>query len=91
MDLRPYWTVFFTILVLEIGDKSQIATLLYSSTEGRKPLLVFAAAALALVLATGVGAFAGAQLGRWLDPAVLRWISGVGFVAIGIWILVSKR
>lgn len=90
MDLKTFSTVFFTILVLEIGDKSQLATLLYASKDKPELVTVFAAASLALVVAVGIGVFAGAQVGRWLSPAILRWIAGLGFIAVGVWTLLRR-
>ncbi|MFN0006982.1 MAG: TMEM165/GDT1 family protein [Planctomycetota bacterium] len=91
METKSFITIFFSILVLEIGDKTQIATLLYASKDKQGLLAVFAAASLALVVAAGVGVLAGAQMGKWLSPAALRWIGGLGFIAVGIWTLLGSE
>ncbi len=87
MDVRLFLTVFSTVFVAELGDKTQLATLLYAA-EGEHPkLTVFLAASGALVLTSALGVLAGAALSQLLDPKLLRWIAGLGFVAIGVYTL----
>jgi putative Ca2+/H+ antiporter (TMEM165/GDT1 family) len=87
MDPKLFMTVFGTVFLAEVGDKTQLATLLYAADAPHARLTVFAAAAAALVLASGLGVLAGGLVSEWLPPRVLRWIAGVGFVAIGLAIL----
>jgi putative Ca2+/H+ antiporter (TMEM165/GDT1 family) len=91
MDLRLFATVFATIFVAELGDKTQLATFLYASDASHPRLTVFAASAAALVLSTGLGVLAGSLVAEHVDPKVVRWIAGLGFVAVGVWILLSQE
>ncbi len=50
MDLRMFATVFVTIFVAELGDKTQLATLLYAAEAENSKVVVFLASASALVL-----------------------------------------
>ena len=84
MDIKLFATVFATIFLAELGDKTQLATLLFASREGGALMTVFVAAALALVVAAGLGVAAGSLLAAWLDPRYLSWVAGTGFIAIGI-------
>ena len=86
---RTFGTIFLTVFVAEIGDKTQLATMLFAA-EGRAKWLVFAAAALALVLAAAIGVLVGAQIERWVAPRTLKVIAGIGFLAIGAWTLLSR-
>ncbi|HEY6066098.1 MAG TPA: TMEM165/GDT1 family protein [Thermoanaerobaculia bacterium] len=86
--LRTFGTIFLTVFVAEIGDKTQLATMLFAA-EGRSKWLVFAAAGLALVLAAAIGVLVGAQIERWVAPRTLKVIAGIGFLAIGAWTLLS--
>jgi len=87
MDLRLFFTVFSTVFVAELGDKTQLATLLYAS-EGQHPkLTVFLAASAALVMSSAIGVLAGGALSQVLDPKLLRWVAGLGFVAVGLYTL----
>jgi putative Ca2+/H+ antiporter (TMEM165/GDT1 family) len=89
MDIRLFATVFGTIFIAELGDKTQLATLLYASDAAHPKLTVFAASAAALVLASALGVLAGALVADYVDPKVMRWVAGLGFIAVGLWVLVS--
>jgi putative Ca2+/H+ antiporter (TMEM165/GDT1 family) len=85
MDLRVFTTVFVTIFLAELGDKTQIATMLYASQADRPKLTVFAAAASALVVTSALGVLAGAFVSKSVEPKTLSWIAGVGFMLVGLW------
>ena len=87
MDLRLFATVFGTIFVAELGDKTQLATLLYASDSAHSKLTVFAAASLALVATSALGVLAGSLLSSFVSPGVIRWVAGVGFIGVGLWVL----
>lgn len=85
MDLKLFATVFATIFVAELGDKTQLATLLYAAEAENPKLVVFLASATALVLTSLLGVLAGTLVSRYLDPRLLSWVAGLGFIAIGAW------
>jgi len=87
MDTSLFTTVFVTIFLAELGDKTQLATLLYAAEADNPKVVVFAAAATALVLASLLGVLAGSAIARVVDPRLLSWIAGLGFIAIGAWTL----
>ena len=89
MDLKLFATVFTTIFVAELGDKTQLATLLYASNAEHPKLTVFAASAAALVLTSALGVLGGSIIAEHVDPKVVRWVAGLGFVVVGVWVLVS--
>jgi putative Ca2+/H+ antiporter (TMEM165/GDT1 family) len=89
MDWTLFATVFGTIFVAELGDKTQLATLLYASDASHPKLTVFAASAAALVLTSALGVAGGAILSGFVSPKVLRWVAGLGFVAVGTWVLLA--
>ena len=90
MFWKTFFTVFATVFVAEIGDKTQLATLLFAADKEVNKWTIFAGSALALVLAAAIGVLVGAQLERFIKPSTLKTIAGIGFIAIGIWTLVSK-
>lgn len=81
--LKLFLTVFITVFIAEIGDKTQLATFLYSAKAENSKWIVFAASALALVFASGIGVLAGTLVSKWLDPKTLGWIAGIGFLGVG--------
>lgn len=91
MDLRLFATVFSTIFVAELGDKTQLATLLYAADASHPKLTIFAASAAALVLTSALGVLAGSAISEYVNPKVLRWVAGSGFIAVGIWVLVAQE
>ena len=90
MDLKLFATVFATIFVAELGDKTQLATVLYAADAEHPKLTIFLASAAALVTSSAVGVVAGGLLSELVGPATLRWIAGVGFMLVGLWILVAR-
>jgi putative Ca2+/H+ antiporter (TMEM165/GDT1 family) len=58
MDFRSLLTVFGAVFVAELGDKTQLATMLFAADRNVSKLTVFAGASLALILASAVGVLA---------------------------------
>ena len=88
MDLKFVATVFITIFVAEIADKTQVATLLYASNAQHSKMSVFIGSALALIVASGVAVLAGAGLSTWLDEKLMSRVAGVAFILVGTWTFV---
>ncbi len=88
MDLKLVVTVFITIFVAEIADKTQIATLLYASNAQHSRLTVFIGSALALIVASGVAVLAGAGLSSWFDERLMARVAGIAFILVGTWTIV---
>jgi putative Ca2+/H+ antiporter (TMEM165/GDT1 family) len=91
MDFRLFATVFLTIFIAELGDKTQLATLLYASDASHPKLTIFAASAAALVLTSALGVLAGSVIADYVSPKVVRWIAGSGFIGVGLWVLLSRE
>ncbi|MEM1189727.1 MAG: TMEM165/GDT1 family protein [Pseudomonadota bacterium] len=89
MDWKIFLTIFATVFLAELGDKTQLATMLFASDRAVSKYGVFFAASLALVAAAAIGVLAGAVLGELINPRYLQVIAGVGFVAIGALTLFS--
>jgi putative Ca2+/H+ antiporter (TMEM165/GDT1 family) len=87
--MRELLTMFATIFVAELGDKTQIATVLFASEGKVRPLFVFVAAALALALGAGLSVMIGVTASRFLDGVPVKLIAGIGFVVIGVWTIVQ--
>lgn len=87
MDLKVIATVFASVFLAELGDKTQLATLLFAAEAELSKLTVFVAASAALIVATGIGVLAGGLVSEYVNPTALKLVAGAGFIAIGIWTL----
>ena len=85
MDLKILVMVFASVFVAELGDKTQLATLIFSAEQAANRLAVFIAASSALVVATAIGVLAGGAVAPYVSPVVLKYVAGAGFIAIGLW------
>ncbi len=90
MDPKLFATVFVTVFVAELGDKTQLAALGLASG-ARARWTVFLAASLALVCSTALAVLAADLVARVVSPLTLRRASAVLFVALGVWSLWSAR
>lgn len=90
MDWKLALTTFGAVFLAELGDKTQLATLAFA-TSGRSRWAVFLGAACALVATSAIAVLLGEAVTRAISPTVLKRISGVAFVAIGLWVLLSSR
>lgn len=89
MDIKLLVTVFTTVFLAELGDKTQLATLLFASRPGSSLVGVFVAASLALVATTAIAVLVGAAVANYIEPRHLSYVAGVGFIVIGVWTLWS--
>lgn len=80
--LRAGLVSFGSILLAEMGDKTQLATLLLT-THSSQPLLTFVGAAAALVSTSFIGVWAGLWVAKVLPPRLIKIISGLGFLLVG--------
>jgi putative Ca2+/H+ antiporter (TMEM165/GDT1 family) len=87
--MRELAVMFLTIFVAELGDKTQLATLLFASERRVPAVFVFAASAGALIVGAALAVLVGTTAGRYLQSVHLKPIAGVGFIAIGVWTLVQ--
>ena len=87
MDWKVFLTVFAAVFVAELGDKTQLATMLFAADNEVSKLTVFLAASAALVVASAIGVLAGSLLSAYISPRYLHYVAGVGFIAIGVFTL----
>jgi len=90
MLLTLLFTTFVTVFLAEMGDKTQLTTITLSSTTN-KPLAVFLGSSLALILATLLGALAGGSISNLIPSFLLKLLSGIVFLVIGINLLAQSK
>lgn len=80
---RVFTSTFITIFLAEIGDKTQVSTLLMSA-EFHKPWIVFLGAGSALITTTLVGVLVGQWLSNRLSPRTLDIAAGCLLALISV-------
>ena len=83
MDWKIFITIFGAVFVAELGDKTQLATMLFAADKEINKSMVFIAASLALVFASALGVIAGSILSEFINETYLHYIAGVGVIALG--------
>ena len=78
-------TTFTTIFIAELGDKTQIATLMLSAESG-KPIIVFIGSSLALIGSSVVGVLIGKWISQKISPSKFSFFTGVLMILISIFL-----
>ena len=89
MDWRVFVTTFGAIFLAEMGDKTQLAAMTMAA-DSKKPVAVFVGAALALACVSALGVAVGGALGHYLPLEWIKRVAAVGFIAIGVLMLLGK-
>lgn len=79
-----------TVALAEIGDKTQLLSLLLASRY-RKPLPIIAAIFFATIANHALAAWLGVVVADYLSPEVLKWVLVVSFIAMAGWILIPDK
>ncbi len=83
---KVFGSTFVTIFLAELGDKTQVATLLMAA-ESHSPWTVFAGAATALLTTSLVGVMVGHWLSSRLSPKTLDTAAGITLIVLSAWLL----
>ena len=83
MDATLIISTFSTILLAELGDKTQLATFVLSGATNR-PFAVFVGSSSALVLTSLLGALAGGSISQLVPNSLIKAFAALIFVYIGI-------
>ncbi len=83
--LSIFITTFTTIFIAELGDKTQIATLMLSAESG-KPIIVFIGSALALISSSVVGVLVGKWLSKTISPSKFEFFTGFLMILISLFL-----
>ena len=90
MDWRVFLTIFISVFLAELGDKTQLATMLFAADKEVSKWTVFVASASALVVAAAIGVAAGSFVSQVISEKALSMIAGIGFILIGGWVLIFR-
>ena len=83
--LNIFITTFTTIFIAELGDKTQIATLMLSAESG-KPIIVFLGSSLALISYSVVGVLIGKWLSKKISPSKFALFTGALMIIISVFL-----
>ena len=81
--LVVFGTTFITIFLAEIGDKTQLSTLLMSA-ESHSPWVVFIGSAAALITTSLLGVLLGSWIATRLSPKTVEKSAGVMLLVISL-------
>jgi len=91
MDVSALTLSAGVVALAEMGDKTQLLSLMLAARYPRQALAIIAG----ILIATIANHACAALLGHWLmtlvSPDVLRWILGASFLGIGLWLLVPDH
>lgn len=87
MDFKILFAVFSAVFVAELGDKTQLATILFSADKDVSKMTVFLGSSLALIFTSGLAVIFGNTLSQHINPRHMSILAGVGFIIIGGWSL----
>ncbi len=87
MEWKIFATVFVSVFVAEMADKTQLVTLLFASNKDVSKWTVFYGSASALILTSAIGVMVGALLAQTISVKFMSLIAGTGFILIGVWTL----
>ena len=87
MEYKAFFIIFISVLIAEMGDKTQLATFGFSTNAEHSKWMIFAASSLALVVSSAVAVVAGEAITNYIGDKTLTLISGCLFIVIGVWTL----
>lgn len=91
MDFSALTLSAGVVALAEMGDKTQLLSLMLAARYPRQSLAII----LGIFVATIANHACAALLGHWLmtlvSPDVMRWILGISFLGIGLWLLVPDH
>ena len=87
MGWKLFATVFASVFIAEMADKTQLVTLLFAADREVSKLTVFLAASLALIATSAIGVAVGTLVSQAINVRTMALIAGSGFIVIGAWTL----
>lgn len=87
MEWKLFATVFLSVFIAEMADKTQLVTMLFAADREVSKWTVFVAAALALSATSAIGVAAGALLSQYINVKMMSLLAGSAFMLIGAWTL----
>ncbi|MGL4667221.1 MAG: TMEM165/GDT1 family protein [Saezia sp.] len=88
--LEAFFTSTFLVALGEIGDKTQLLALMLAA-RFRRPWIIILGIFCATLFNHTLAGLVGDWVRSYLQPDMLRWILGLGFIAMGVWVLIPDK
>jgi putative Ca2+/H+ antiporter (TMEM165/GDT1 family) len=85
--MKELLPIFLTVFLAELGDKTQLATILLSADGKHNPWVIFFVAGSALIASTAMAVVLGQTAEKYLTMIPLKLIAGSGFMILGAWMV----
>lgn len=86
---KSIFTAFFLVFIAELGDKTQLSTMLLAS-KSKSIWYTFIGSSCALVLSSLLGVLAGSFLNKYIPPIYIQICSGIAFIIIGLLLIFNR-
>ncbi|RCX16129.1 uncharacterized protein UPF0016 [Anaerobacterium chartisolvens] len=86
---KTIFTTFILVFLAELGDKTQLSTMLLAS-KSKSIWYVFIGSACALILSSLIGVIAGSFINKYIPEIYIQLGSGIAFIIIGFLLIVGK-
>ena len=91
MDFNSFLLATSIVALAEIGDKTQLLSLMLASRYKDHHWGIIFGILIATLLNHALAAWVGSAVSQWMNPEVMRWILGIGFIALGLWLLIPHK
>ena len=91
MDLSALAISTGVVALAEMGDKTQLLSLMLAARYPKQALAIIGGIFIATIANHACAAFLGHWLTSFMSPDLLKWILGLSFVGIGLWLLVPDH
>ena len=78
------------VALAEMGDKTQLLAFLLAA-RFKRPLPIILGITLATIFNHALAGAVGVWITSFLSPDVLRWVLGLSFIAMGVWMLIPDK
>lgn len=91
MDLSALALSTGVVALAEMGDKTQLLSLMLAARYPKQALAIIGGILLATIANHACAALLGHWLTTFMSPDLLKWILGLSFLGIGLWLLVPDH
>lgn len=91
MDLSALTLSTGVVALAEMGDKTQLLSLMLAARYPKQALAIIGGILIATIANHACAALLGHWLTTFMSPDLLKWILGLSFLGIGLWLLVPDH